>query len=250
MKQYFLLLIILFLFGCKVEELCNSRIDQYPNIATGYYILSYPGMVDLNFKLEYNSKGQIIKRIGGFYSNRFLTHSIFSDQVYDSIVYVGDTIRILNFYLEPNEQSVSKRLQEQTTIILSENGNFKQSYKSDGQSMVYYYNKNNQISETINTLGLDASSQFSWNRTFYYSSNGNLDSCRTIFNDNRSIVSSLVRFSNYDNAPNPFKSLRMFDDTFRRSLSENNYRKEYFAVNDSSVWEFTYDNCENIKFHK
>lgn len=250
MKHYYFLLIIIFLLGCKGEELCNSRLDQYPNIVTGYYLLSNPDSININFKLKYNSKGQIIRRIGGFYydKNTYMPRSFFTDNVYDSIVYIGDTIKILNIYLQPNEYYVSRSLQEETTIVLSENGNFKESYKSDGQSMKYYYNKNNQISKTITTISVDTSVMFTWNRTFFYSASANLDSCRTIFTDANSTISSLSNFSNFDNVPNPFKSLRMFDDTFIRSLSENNYRKKYSSANNFAEWQFSYDECGNIKF--
>lgn len=234
------------MFGCKGEELCNSRLDGYPSLATGYIYILTPNITNFNFKLEYNSKGQIIRRVGGVYNDNFRDMTYFSDNVYDSIAYISDTIRILNIYGEPRNYGTYRQLQMKTDIVLSDNGNFKVKYRDDGLTTSYIYNEKNQIFNTISIYSDGfAEEEMTWNTTYSYSADGNLTSYKLIFKTSSLCDTSITTFSNYDKAPNPFKLLQVFDDTFIRSLSENNFR-----IENNTTWDFYYDNCGNLKFQK
>lgn len=64
-------------------------------------------------------------------------------------------------------------------------------------------------------------------------------------------------FSNYDSAINPIKNLSLFEETFYRSLTNNNFRKyerkEYDVDNNLILfsfknWTLIYDESGKVKF--
>ena len=162
-------------------------------------------------------------------------------------------IRILNIYWYPFENQIFRNFQAKTDIILSENGNFKTINKDPGFTTSFLYNKNNQIVNKL-TYCDNCSVDMTWNTTFTYSVDGNLALSKTIFIDKNNNITDTIteEFSNYDKSPNSFKILRIFDDTFLRSLSENNYKKSFSigTENWNNEWEFNYDSCGNLKFIK
>ncbi|OYX26246.1 MAG: hypothetical protein B7Z06_05990, partial [Flavobacteriales bacterium 32-35-8] len=102
----------------------------------------------------------------------------------------------------------------------------------------------------------------------YYYSNNNLDSIVTIrqnYKEQTGIYAptrkSVEIFGNYDNESNPTKNLFMFDETFKRSLSKNNYASYRNSVYTYSIdgvlnsvpssesgktWTYAYDEEGNI----
>lgn len=244
MKHLYFLIILIFLLGCQKDEHCNSRLDKYPNLVTGYFYTAQHELFD--FQLKYNSEGKIIKRVGGVTNITFpITSRFMSNNVYDSISYNSDTIIITNIFIKPYYGGTYNEIQKETKIILSENGNFARSFTDNGFSTEYFYNSNNQISKKIATVIYNSNVNWTWNYTYNYSENGNLTSYDLIFNDGfKDSNISTSHFSNFDNSPNSFKDLSLFEDTFLRSLSTNNFRK----YNDME-WEFSYDDCGYIKFY-
>lgn len=67
----------------------------------------------------------------------------------------------------------------------------------------------------------------------------------------------MEHFSEYDNAENPLKNLVIFEETFYRALSKNNFkrydRKEYNSADELTgtsfrTWTLQYDSNGKVKF--
>ena len=104
-------------------------------------------------------------------------------------------------------------------------------------------------------------------RCNYYNQKNNLDSIITIRhsydeqNNNYAPTRKVVEaFSNYDDFQNPLKSLFIFEETFERSLSKNNYgtykKDEYYFIDEVVILISTnqishilkYDSKGNVRF--
>jgi hypothetical protein len=105
-------------------------------------------------------------------------------------------------------------------------------------------------------------------KLFYYNSN-NISSIVTKYYDyydNGTTITQqytykeIETFGDYDNAPNPFGKFVIFDETFKRSLSANNYRTYNYQkylypltsnqlINSSSIdYNLDYDSSGNVIF--
>jgi len=97
-------------------------------------------------------------------------------------------------------------------------------------SLLYAYNGNGKIKQIISySVYQDQSEKFAYKRKaidFFFDASGNLEKVETrhLLDDGFVIRMITETFGNYDTALNPFRGLFMFNDTFYRSLSENNFR--------------------------
>ena len=232
------------MIGCRGDELCNSdsRLDKYSNIITGNNYATNDPYEIFDFTLEYDSNGKLIRRNGGVLfmnSNRY-----FSNNVYDSIIYKKDTIIIKNMVKENVNHGIPKYLQKENKIIISNSGQFIEKLSSSGTKTQYYYNSKNQILKTIITIKFQNDVYWTFSAVYSYNDNGNLISIKRTLNDGNNEETGFSEISNYDDSPNPFKDLLLFDDTFIRSLSINNFMKF-----DDNEWVFSYDECRNIMLY-
>lgn len=98
-------------------------------------------------------------------------------------------------------------------------------------SLVYVYSGSSKIKQIINYSVYEYQSEkHAYKRSvkdFFFNASGNLEKVETrqLLDDGFVIKMITETFGNYDMAQNPFQGLFMFDDTFYRSLSENNFRK-------------------------
>ena len=95
---------------------------------------------------------------------------------------------------------------------------------------------------------------------FHYNLNQNLDSVvSNEYYNNLLIKKTLEIFRAYDNNTNPVKNLYIFEETFNRSLNENNYSEYEKSVYDYRYtedlihhekldWNFKYDGTNIIRF--
>ncbi|WP_299985367.1 hypothetical protein [uncultured Pontibacter sp.] len=100
-------------------------------------------------------------------------------------------------------------------------------------------------------------------KDFFFDASGNLERVETrrILDDDGFVLYVIVeKFDNYDNAVNPFKGMFMFEDTYYRSLSQNNfrrYRREEIEVRSGAMisshgkdWVLEYDAAGRPVFDK
>ena len=241
---------ISFLFGCQNND-DNPTEETLP--ITSYYFANMhysqtalPSSTESNkVTLEYNSSGQIIKRLGGVRGVDPSTAfgGIYASEVSDDIFYSDHSIlveegRILPWYTNP----VSR-----TKIVFDNNNrvieriNIKESLASQNwlDTLKFSYNSLGLISET--KLGKPNNSGYEFSK-YYYNSEKNLDSIITIQAINSNLYNKIKEtFGSYDNALNPIKNLFLFKETFLRSLSQNNYM--YYEKN-----KYDFDN--NLVYHE
>ncbi|BDD03974.1 hypothetical protein [Aureibacter tunicatorum] len=257
-KQLLFFSVFIFLFSCDNDTIVpnDNKISKYRIGYMDYYtgdsffnkrVQSRNSVVHL----EYNSDNRLIKRIGGMFpisvASGFRLN--FTDHVYDEVSYLDNKIVIENKSSSPDISSN----REIVTYVLDENNNIKQkiisiNYENNllSDTTNYFYDSENRLNTIKSINGIS---------TLYFNDKNNLDSIVTIKNQ----IKVVEIFEKFDNAKNPLKHLNIFPETFKRSLSENNYsiyRKFGYnlSLGDEEVqrqineWELQYDENGNVIF--
>lgn len=283
MKKIFLIITTLFLIGCSKEN--DIVVDD--NLIKSYhmgYMMDYPSLSliyhpdDILIKLEY-SNNKISKRIGDVYvSNSGGYMSLFINHIYDEVSYHSNKIVIekksSDFNIDPYVRTIE--LNKDGTILK------KTSYKPvapgvhtdiDTITTDYFYDSKKVLIKTYSTKRIsysrsDNNLRYYEDALYYYNENRNLDSIVTTryrlkeFSDNEYVFSHkfVETFSDYDDSKNPTKNLNIFEETFIRSLSNNNFRtytkSTYsgtplrFSAQEGRTWSYYYDAEGTIRFDK
>lgn len=294
MKQtFFFVLILSFLFfGCSRDD----NADQYGfEPVDDFYIQNYHGFYaiyggnlsssydgDDKVKFIYDDENRIIERIGDivYTSSGSGVGGYLHDSLYTEITY------------ETNKATLIKKIhpfggfsqvpENEQVITFDSRGRMTQKinyheYNSPAQiDTTNYIYENDKLVEYTKTYTYnysindnDVSLRFFEEFSLYYT-NANLDSIIRIHKSKYSeepyvvILSERAYvFSGYDSSKNPFRKLSMFDETFFRSLSKNNFtdyrvktRNYHYPNNDYSssngyygpyqetsfqTWSFAYD---------
>ena len=251
MKNIVILLIVLlcFIASCSHDNV-NQSVNVMPAtsiapILQGYYIKNadYNGVsiIDVsnnnngNVLINYNNS-KIVRRIGGIMATASGSgmSGYFSKIIYDTIIYNGNTIENYNkIFPTPNLTGTAPN---RKLINLNSNNQIvsKIYYKQDlnlydNDTLDFEYNGLNKISRISNTTY----SNLNFEKLFFYNSNNNISSIITKYYSYNYSGTNIIQeytykeietFGDYDNAPNPFIPFVIFDETFNRSLSINNYR--------------------------
>lgn len=193
-----------------------------------------PGMVTLEY---YN--GKIIRKNGDIAeSDPFFPLYIISKEIYTPVVYEEDKITITKEFATLGYSSDYKK------EIFLNNNQIEKIVKYDqsqifGADTTFVYYENGRISKTIKRLNTPLNES-----KYFYNTNNNLDSIvmryykinpvnNSLYIDYNSKIREVIVFSNYDNLYNPFKKLIIFDESYFRALSENNYAKISYQGYDS-----------------
>jgi hypothetical protein len=253
LMRFIQLIMLLLLISCNKDKFCNDNLEKYPNLVTGYSYPVFDATEYFEFYLNYDSKGRITKRIGGFlnYSNP-IGFLYFSNNVFDTIIYKKDTIRVRTILNGETNGQFHEYLLGEKIIQLNSNGQYIKSYSDIYSPRYYYYNDKNQISETLDSIISTPENIYVSSAKYFYSENGNLEKIerrliRDMFSTEVQIDTTYTYYSNFDNASNPFNELQIFNDTFLRSLSKNNFSK-YTSLDATGDFTFSYNECGNIIF--
>ncbi|RDV16068.1 hypothetical protein DXT99_05200 [Pontibacter diazotrophicus] len=201
-------------------------------------------MVNFNYKypvpsegytLEYNN-GKVSKRTGGYRCILAIScqndNDIFDDrQVFYDVAYKGNTVKITT--RSPEGWSWLK--QEWLFQMHHSNQIEYLIYKAENRvmydSLAYTYNTSGKISQ-IWSYGVyrddtqvEAVVQTVKDFTFNGAENLEKVETRVLLSDGFVISLIVEEFGNYDTAVNPLQHLFMFEDTYYRTLSKNNFRK-------------------------
>lgn len=248
---------------------CRNSADQENITDEDLYVIDYSpnymnyGNIDPilgdNIKIEYQN-ARISKRIGDVIYNQNMPYGNTILNIYDEVTYSLNEINI-------NKKSSPGILipSYQKKILLSDNKISQIIIKTNKDNIIiddtlkFNYNGSNISNLITYNKGIKSKS---W---FYFNSSGNLDSIVTkygninfisltnySYNFNETTKKRKVEvFLNYDNYANPLKNLIIFDETFTRALSKNNY-KSYREnnYNESNVqisnagknWTLIYEN--------
>lgn len=266
------LVLLMFLFGCKSDEIKINEIktETYLKKYMDYPSHVYPSWnssdftyINLNSDYMQNDSisiyydnDKIAKRIGYFSlgNSSMGFPSVFTKDIYDTLIYTNNQLTILT---KSKSQSISG-VSAYKKVIYYENERISktvQSYQyTDKQDITVYYTYTNSL--LTKKIGYSGTYLY-FQSDFYYNNNGNLDSIvsrESEYNsksDNFEIDFSSKNkikevFENYDKNKNQLKTFIVFDETFNRSLSANNYGKYnyyYFDSNGiiSNEWHYTYN---------
>ncbi|MFC7346904.1 hypothetical protein ACFQO9_09275 [Chryseobacterium zhengzhouense] len=257
MKKLFYFLFVLGIVSCSTSsddtlENQQNPTDLEPNKAFVYYMES-PKVSSLqpSWYYTFNYKnGRLVKMIGkfvkseniwspdNFYSDSFTTLSYhnnkielkFSNDTYPTIVYTMENDK-------PKKAELYNQFNELVTVKTY-------TYES---GKIKIYSKTYTL-ETYYTYYLDSNNNLIKSEKLEKS--GGLDKALTT-----------TTYSNFDNSKNPFKKLYLLNDNFyEKSLSNNNYRKinytiqnlqnpEYLPEIGNAEWTYQYDLNGQIVLH-
>ncbi|RPD39006.1 hypothetical protein [Chitinophaga barathri] len=200
--------------------------------------------------------GKVARRDGGYVP--IATSSgwsyMYSLDVFEKVEYLKDSIIITQDDSRPDLEVMPFRRK-----LLIENGRLKTKIYYDergpewNDTLLVSYGPNGKVSRT---------EKYNQNvrvvKTFSYSGAGNLEKilgASYFRSDGQQYGESTETFEGYDNKTNPLKNLWLWDETFYRSLSNNNFTKyESASMNNgslsrsSSSWTLVYDKQGNVQF--
>jgi len=269
------LVVLMFFIGCKSDEIeiNETKTELYLTKYMNYPSHVYPtsNLNDYSYQ-NWNSdyvqndsiyihydNNKIVKRIGFLVVGNSITGSptFFTGYIYDTLIYTNNQLTILTKSKSPYIIGVAAYKK----VIYFENERIAKTvqsyqYNSRKDITVHYTYSNNLLTKKIGYIGTDLFFQ----SDLYYNNMSNLDSIvsrKSEYNENKETFEinfssknrSLEVFEKYDNIKNQLKPFIIFDETFNRSLSSNNYGKYnyyYFDINGSinNEWHFTY----NLKY--
>lgn len=240
-SKYFFLAFIFQLISCSDNEVYTgnnenaiSGIKQYKAKYMEFPVpLSY-SITEANpeiVELEYNNSGQVIKKNGDilYTSPNSGILYLLSKQIYATVQYSNNKILIEKQFIDPNYTSNYKKEIFISNDKIDKIVKYNPSESPYKDTLVYSYN--NQKINKIITRNIYPKEE----AIYYYNSQNNLDSIvtrgyqynpitNTDYIDYSSKGRRKVIFKDYDTAFNPTKNLFIFDETYYRSLSSNNYK--------------------------
>lgn len=275
--------------SCSSDNIDNDVIELVDN----FYIQSYHTAYvqfdhswytlpdsDKLVKLEYDNQNRMNKKIGGMIQTSVAWSSVawlLTDSIYTDFEYVGNKIHLIektspysNIHIPENKttnvlDNDNKIIQkiifkEKNNIQISNYDTINYTYDNYGK-LISYLKTSTDVYQNISRRNLEKSD-------IYYS-NENVDSIITIsstkYSDLPYIKYNLKetkKFGGYDSAQNPFRKLQLFEETFNRSLSKNNFTEyeetfDYYSYLNSDysqtptlvpsgnfnsrTWSFAYD---------
>lgn len=210
--------------------------------------------------VEYDTEGRPTRRTGALIPIPEVTGFAytFTDLIYDVVTYSNNKVTIVK-----EDDSPDFELDENWKELSIQNGRITrvtnkrwQDQKID--TIDFYYDGNILLKTIQKTYRYSSGagmyvSQATIEKEFTFA-NGNLEKIEgTEYGSEVSdgvLYHTVEVFSDYDQAPNPTKRLIIFDETFYRALSKNNFRKYTLerrtvdgdlADSMSRLWTFQYD---------
>ncbi len=247
---------ILAALGCESDSnvstppAITSYKFQYMNFPNATYSVTSEGEPLDKLDVIY-SNGKIIKLIGGISEMDPASgfSYIFRKHLFKKISYSGNTVTITDqldsntFTVYENKKTIE--MDAQHKILSKINHSNFDSFAND--TLTYFYQNNLLTRIEYHNRRLQKKS------LFYYNAAKNLDSIVTSIPtiwghpwtfDPTNKTRTVAKFENYDTATNPLKRFGIFEETFYRSLSKNNYRKYTATDYDSNGEEMGFDTKE------
>lgn len=248
--------------GCNSDDQSSTTPEPTYHINEYYFNhMMYPNGVMENLdnlvKIEYDTNLNITQRKGGYTAFDPATGYafIFTDVLYDQLTYSSNQI-----FIEKKTTSTFSVPKFERKIFLDNQHRmikkaiFREFDLTPRDTFYYSYNANGKLIESRNG-NINSAHEVS---SFYYNSANNLDSIVTQKYQAATIQSKVVEeFSNYDSAANPVKNLFLFEETFYRSLTQNNFRKyerkeydadDHLTFSSFKNWTLIYDESGNVQF--
>ncbi|WP_420400956.1 hypothetical protein [Flagellimonas sp.] len=211
------------------------------------YYMNYPLGInppDLlkKVQIEYDAENRIVGRVGGIYDAQVdpavgFKYS-FSEKVVDEISHVDNTIIVERKSLDSEIMVPAFK----STFILDEEDKIIQKIIEDSElntkdTLDFEYDPLGRIQRLVSRDML-----LQKEVVFYFNAVSNLDSIVTREYDVEEDESTITKeeFGDYDFTENPLGHLNLFEETFTRSLSRNNYTHYFICQwkpSSGSCWE-------------
>lgn len=251
MKKIILLAGLFLFLSCSKEDNPTTPVNPIQEDNTPFYIQDYfsanaqysvnlvlnPNSDNL-VKFEYDANNRIIKRIGdiiyiagGAGGGGYISDILFTDlEYFDNKVKLTKRSSASSLIVQPHESiitfdSENKMVQK----IINYQANNSQNIKHDTINYTYINNRLIHFTKTYKESSNGYETRYFEDSSVSYN-NDNLSTIVTIFSVKYSdmphvifIAKETKQFGGYDNAINPFRKLSIFDETFYRSLSKNNF---------------------------
>ena len=184
-------------------------------------------------KLEYDNQNRIIKKIGNIsplpFSSGF--EGILNEDLYTDFKYFENEVYLVNkissvYGIEIKENKTTLILDNKHRII--QKISFDKQRTPERDTINYTYDNDGKLTSYIKTNLRGTTRNFEKSEIYY--SSMNVDSIITISSKKvihiphiKYISKKIEKFGDYDSAENPFRKLQLFEETFYRSLSNNNF---------------------------
>jgi hypothetical protein len=245
MKKIIVAFITIFIFGCSNDssngtEIINNTTNDYLKVTLDAYNFNFNegssfNSTNNNVVLELLNSN-IVKRIGSPIASSTssgIGSYGYTNNIYDTIFKENNKITLFKKVIPFN--GITAIAPDKKEFFLHNNGkinykiNYKEEYTNSDNDTLYFNYSNEKIIQTYSK----AYGYKTKESDFYYNTNENLDSIVTKFYYYDSQLNQILlspsreveTFEGYDTSINPFNSLTIFDDMFKRSLSKNNYSK-------------------------
>ncbi|MFB9861673.1 hypothetical protein [Rufibacter immobilis] len=259
-RKLFLICIIPYLlFGCSKEDVAPVfLVEEYsPYFTVNMYEDAAIGNHPKVFTLKYDARHKPLKR-HWIVGCTFPPCPPAEGYMFDTVLYQNNTIRILPRSSHPEVEVI-----ESETLLKLAGANqieyrvFKLSTRNGHDSVRYHYSNARLDSLSTYRVFVSGNSRKENTKYFRFDAAGNLAEVETreyskdSYTPKEIIQVKTEMFGGYDTAPNPFQALFMFDDSFYRSLSKNNfttYQVKIFETYSNTTtygnkrsWQLTYD---------
>lgn len=260
---FFFLLAVISLNSCKKLETTNNSPDtiyKFDSIQRGnltgwinFTTLPFLGSTTQAFHYEYIGD-RFSLRVGGF--GRLCSAAnctyLFDQVIYDTVIYgSNNTIRVIARSSDPVHYRMTPDTNDFVVLHNKPQTKIHHNYLSGNyDTTFFFYSANQKLERTIENSHATA-----YQKTYDYSSSGNLEKISGRITNRYTgdlIYTSEETFSNYDSTGNPLKSYWLWEESFTRSLSENNFRSYHYskvyvgsgAVVEwaNKIWNFQYRN--------
>jgi len=225
------------LTSCKKRELpIQQPVIKIDSINRGY-LLGKDNMhtgenIDLKpecFFFKYDGQNNFKVRTGGFLSNHYSTGSylVFMPDLYDTVEYSKNKIDLIRKSGYPD---IAVNENRRTYIFANGKIQMKIAYTSaqESDTTLYFYGTDQLLDKLVEKYG----GRYTI-KNFSFNSSGNLDSVssKTYYTvDNTLLSTTQETFGNYDRSTNPLKGFGIWDETFYRSLTKNNFKSYHFET--------------------
>lgn len=265
--NFYFLAFLLIITSCSTSE--NEVLDEVSEtivvnpdkISSQFPILLQTSEEnDPNCYFEYNSQGQVTKKIGGIVqmSSAAGIPNFFSNWIYTTVTYSGNSAEMNTYSSNStfNPQVNKKYFEFDSQKRLIKSIIYAPSSIEWEKHLSYKYDATGKLVEILTELPNmpyfpDDPGDYilTYVDKFTYDVSGNLLTATTTERHDNvdAYVMKKVEFSNFDTVSNPFQSLRIFEDYFYLSLSKNNFQKiktqEFnFVGQETSFNEMTWTN--------
>lgn len=256
MRIYFFITVVVFCFtSCRKHELpVQEPFFKIDSINRSYLLgianihAGYNPWAPVSFLFKYDNQNNFKVRVGGFIIDHYSTGTVtdFITEIYDTVIYSNNTVELIT---KSSVSGLSVAANRRVYTLANNKIQMKVAYATtspqQNDTTLYYYHSNKTIDKLV-----EKHYGYFIIKTFAFNNSGNLDyvSGKTYSSWDNTLVSSTEEmFGNYDSSINPLIRFGIWDETYYRSLTVNNFRSYSYEKKDEVT--NTVLETRNIRFN-